>query len=1446
VPVSSLPLVICGPMLRRVAPSSVTVFLALKESRNVLLRVYASDAPNAPAVLAGTATTSRLGDNLHVVCVTATAAGQATLAPGTLYRYQCFFAPSGAAATSPHLFTAGVTAATETAARDLLTYPGAGSPVLPSFVTPPADPGQLRLFHGSCRKPHGPADDMLGVVDGVVAQAVTDLTRRPHQLILTGDQIYADDVADPVLAVIVVTATALRIRQDRLRDKTGTRDLTEAEKSVGHRLPTVLEQGAFSTEYGASHLMTFAEFAVMYLLAWTDVLWPATLPSFPDVHPGEWSVLGDAYQSVVDGGAPWYAGFKGKAFEEAVAICVTYHEQLRQATQFKAGQRAVRRLLANTPTLMMLDDHEITDDWYRTREWSVKAVLAPPAGSALGRRIIQNGLAAFAVFQAWGNTPDRFATGTPGAALLDALATWDGEENATSAQIATRVGLPSMFSDGDPVRPSGALGYHFSLSWTNYQLVVLDTRTTRSFRLGWADPPALLWSEDQYAGVPDVGPEGIVVVVSPAPVVGMPLVEDIAQPAAVVFVDAKTSVSSPVRFLGGYKPGADVFDVEAWASDEGAYHRLLGGLLAVGAPGSDGVRRRRVVLLSGDVHYGYSARLRYSARQRYQGPAGRVEGVLVQLTSSALHNQEFPKTEALHIVGYLGLQPHVRFACWANPTGRPLEVGTRVQIVGTNDAADPIPAEEPWYAEGSPAVARLSPLVTLTADPEWQLGIDYLNDPRPMVYTPPATPVPDPGADPMASLHSFGLLTASAMHVGETERAGKAAVGRNNVAEIGFRWGAGDDKEVVQTFWWRPLKLTAAPLTEHRASLATGLAGTAGAALYGGFTLRDGDRDAAGGQPGRYDGVPQPAGASAGHVAALQTDLRELGFLLVGPVTGVFDRHTRWAVRELQTYARGGTVARDRNLSPRAARWAENLEAVAVPAAQRHPGPTSGVVDLATQAVIQRWKQNRWRCPVVVEAWTLSGGTPSAIAQIPAGGGQPARPADNLWRHDELPDENKRVLVYDFTGRYGRAGRTSADSAQPPDPPGHTVLGKFEAYSKWGIAWGGGVAMPPRNVWKPQAEMLPEHLLPRRPSDYLAPTLAQLAAAANRAPLSTYKVVRAVAEVEAIGYFDVYTAYDTAFVSCGPCHWTAGPVARPDPATTPAATWPVEEGELWAYLSYLREKDPAAFAAFAGDTGLGVVDRWGTDGRRLFETSQRKYTSRATLTDESGMPQPVRATVAEHDIFRGWHWLYRVSMAGRTNDGFRRRMWHMARQRVADILAAPWDPPNAAPTIPGLPATSFSAPRRATVGDVFTSERAVGMLLRWHVLSPRGIVREGPPSEPFGTRWIGRAGPAARDALQRARDARPDLTWSGAPSGWGDQHEAALIAGLLAESVQTGGSMQPTIAAVHGWPNWTATSNNGFEWSLPLTDLPTAERTLRTQRGSFLLDRTELPNGATS
>ena len=73
---------------------------------------------------------------------------------------------------------------------------------LPSFCLPPKNINSVRIFHGSCRKPHGSGPDALALLDAQIQQAASNPTARPHQLLLMGDQIYADDVAPSILLML--------------------------------------------------------------------------------------------------------------------------------------------------------------------------------------------------------------------------------------------------------------------------------------------------------------------------------------------------------------------------------------------------------------------------------------------------------------------------------------------------------------------------------------------------------------------------------------------------------------------------------------------------------------------------------------------------------------------------------------------------------------------------------------------------------------------------------------------------------------------------------------------------------------------------------------------------------------------------------------------------------------------------------------------------------------------------------------------------------------------------------------------------------------------------------------------------------------------------------------------------------------------------------------------
>ncbi|MEV0994136.1 peptidoglycan-binding domain-containing protein [Nonomuraea sp. NPDC050202] len=492
-------------------------------------------------------------------------------------------------------------------------------------------------------------------------------------------------------------------------------------------------------------------------------------------------------------------------------------------------------------------------------------------------------------------------------------------------------------------------------------------------------------------------------------------------------------------------------------------------------------------------------------------------------------------------------------------------------------------------------------------------------------------------------------------------------------------------------------------------------------------------------------------------------------------------------------------------------RWSDRLVAVHAPFYERYADPITGVVNAWTRFVLRRWKERRRRCPVVVEAWELRDGRPDRLHTLPASGHR----AGNVWGAREITSTGPRLYVRDLTRTWERPSR-------PPVVPTHPELDVTGDYRVLGD-YAGPRAWPEfEHTWRPEGEMLPEHLLPAREPGGSGPTLRQLVEAGDRAVLGTYKVVRAVSEVEAIGYFDCLNAYDRAFVSLGPCHWTAGLASGPSPGSA------VDEGELWGFVAYLKATNRYAFAQAFGRFGVDVATEWGRNGAELFNPSQRKYTGRPTVPREGGGAHEL-GRVEEFDLFRDWHWFYRVQMAGRTVDGFRRAMWDMARLRIRDVGETPWDGPAGPPTwtVPGP-----QGPRPARIKDVITSERGMAIVHRWHIRAPANMVSAGPATEPPEARRIGRAGPVLRAACEAAAKEHPSL-FAGPPGTWGDAAELALVAHLRAQ----GGA---SVEYVHEWPR-QASRNRGF--TLPYELLPDHGdgRRLDPARDSFLLDAGGLP-----
>ncbi|WP_344478185.1 hypothetical protein [Nonomuraea monospora] len=648
--------------------------------------------------------------------------------------------------------------------------------------------------------------------------------------------------------------------------------------------------------------------------------------------------------------------------------------------------------------------------------------------------------------------------------------------------------------------------------------------------------------------------------------------------------------------------------------------------------------------------------------------------------------------------------------------------------------------------------------------------------------------------------------------------------------------------------------------------------------LYGELDLRPGDRDPAAGLPARYAGQDRPELTGTTHVRDLHRDLRELGFLLAPPDATTFTTATWLSVMEFQRYASLSDAATEREprstslvdaVTPEASlfrvgaasafpaqgpfrvlvddeivevtatsadagltvtrgvegtaaaahergagveliRWSDRLVPVHAHFYERYTDPVTGVVNAWTRFVLRRWKDRRRRCPVVVEAWELREGRPDRLHTIPGGGR-----AGNVWGAREITSTAPRVFVRDLTRTWERPSREPVAPAHPElDVSGdYRVLGDYAGPRAW-PEFG--------HTWRPEGEMLPEHLLPSPEPGGPGPTLAQLVQAGDRAVLGTYLVVRAVSEVEAIGYFDSLNAYDRGFVSLGPCHWTAGLATGPAPASA------VDEGELWGFVAYLKATDRYAFAQAFGRFGLDVATEWGQSGAELFNPSQRKYTGRPAVPREGGGAQAL-GRVEEYNLFRDWHWFYRLQMAGRTVDGLRRAMWDMARIRVRDVGETPWDGPAGPPT---WTVPDAGGPRPARIKDVITSERGMAIVHRWHIRAPANMVSAGPATEPPETRRVGRAGPVLRAAYDAAVKEDQGL-FDGTPDTWGDAAEQALVGQLRAQ----GGA---SVEYVHEWPRQVS-KNRGFTLAYELLPDRGEGRALDLARNSFQLDASGLP-----
>ncbi|GAB4370616.1 MAG: hypothetical protein Kow00121_11470 [Elainellaceae cyanobacterium] len=628
-----LPLILAGPVLRRTEPEAVTVWLALKQACQVTLEVYATVdgdglVVDRTPVLQGTHNTVAVGQYLHLVAVTARSTNRQRLQSKQVYVYDLQFEQIAQAVPPAQIFgdqfrgdrcTLYQALTSEAVPLVSVSY---FNHELPSFALPPEDLADLRIVHGSCRKPHGGGCDVLPVLDQLIERHCTQAEARPHQLFLSGDQIYGDDVADPLLLALTDAGNTLLGWEEALPVPTNSEPnlakLTLKDLKPGQRSKVAESLGGFTAglenkpELAKSHLFGLGEYAATYLFVWSQVLW-TELPNGSEVHRNSKQIK-------------------------------TWNRERKSLQDFWQTLGQVRRALANIPTYMICDDHDVSDDWCLNQAWCRRVF-----GQPLGRRVVQNGLTAYALFQAWGNTAAQFEADQPGGALLQAVTDWSasaGTNLIAEKTIARCLGMPRLDNRGQPQfrpdgkvlildREAGYLTWNYVVRGPRHEVVVFDTRMWRGYPINEPEnAPPMLLSPTAFDRQ-----------------LRQPLQQTTRQQSGQFSIEA-TFIVAPTNLVTleaveliqhwSLKQGSsfnnDVGD--SWNHNKYAIARLLNTLFE---------QRDRIIVLSGDIHYGSTVCLDHWSRSRSKTgvPSVETSHVLVQLTSSAFKNAE-GKTRIAH------------------------------------------------------------------------------------------------------------------------------------------------------------------------------------------------------------------------------------------------------------------------------------------------------------------------------------------------------------------------------------------------------------------------------------------------------------------------------------------------------------------------------------------------------------------------------------------------------------------------------------------------------------------------------------------------------------------------------------------------------------------------------------------------------------------------------
>lgn len=339
-----------------------------------------------------------------------------------------------------------------------------------------------KILHGSCRKPHFDSPDGLRQIDKLLATTDFPAPDRPALIMMSGDQIYADDVAGPMLVAIHQVIKLLGLFDEQLQGATVNNGSELYDSPLcyyqrQHLLPHTPANKAifassrkpiFTSVHAKNHLVTLAEVMAMYLLVWSPELWPLVDIEDPNI---------------------------------AEEFIEQYQTELPIIKDFSLGLSEIRRAMAHVPVYMIFDDHDITDDWNLHRGWEEAAY-----GHPFSKQILGNALIGYWLCQGWGNAPDKFTSFIK-----------ESKQYFTDQGVQNHQHLINVLLNWDQ--------WHYSLQ-TSPKIVVLDTRTQRWRSESNAGKPSGLMDWEALSELQqELIDQECVIMISPAPVYGVKAIE---------------------------------------------------------------------------------------------------------------------------------------------------------------------------------------------------------------------------------------------------------------------------------------------------------------------------------------------------------------------------------------------------------------------------------------------------------------------------------------------------------------------------------------------------------------------------------------------------------------------------------------------------------------------------------------------------------------------------------------------------------------------------------------------------------------------------------------------------------------------------------------------------------------------------------------------------------